>query len=161
MERPPDLFDRVSEWQDLSAFATGPGPGIQLALVRGRRRQGKSFMLRRLAEAAGGFYFQAVEEERSQALASLGSALGEHLEVPGGRLALENWDAAVGALSELPSKTSPTLVVLDEFPYLLAHSPELPSVLQRAIDRSRDGVAPLRLVLCGSALSAMAGLLDR
>jgi AAA+ ATPase superfamily predicted ATPase len=159
MERPSDLFDRVSEWQELSAFATGPGPGIQLALVRGRRRQGKSFMLRRLAEAAGGFYFQAVEEERSQALTSLGSALGEHLEVPGGRLALENWDAAVGALSELPSKTSPTLVVLDEFPYLLAHSPELPSVLQRAIDKSRDGGAPLRVVLCGSALSAMAGLL--
>ena len=116
-------------------------------------------MLRRLAEATGGFYFQAVEEERSQALASLGSALGEHLDVPGGRLALESWDAAVGALSELPSKTSPMLVVLDEFPYLLAHSPELPSVLQRAIDKSRDGGAPLRLVLCGSALSAMAGLL--
>ena len=159
MERPPDLFDRVSEWQDLSTFATRPGTGIQLALVRGRRRQGKSFMLRRLVEAAGGFYFQAVEEERSQALASLGSALGQHLQVPGGRLALENWDAALRAVSDLPSQTSPTLVVLDEFPYLLAHSPDLPSVLQRAIDTSRDRGAPLRLVLCGSALSAMAGLL--
>ena len=49
--------------------------------------------------------------------------------------------------------------MIDEFPYLTSHSPELPSLLQRAIDRSRDGGAPIRLVLCGSAVSAMAGLL--
>jgi hypothetical protein len=49
--------------------------------------------------------------------------------------------------------------VLDEFPYLLTHSPELASVLQRAIDRSRDGGPRVRLVLCGSALSIMARLL--
>lgn len=159
MKRPLDLFDREAEWKVLSGFATGSGLGTQLALVRGRRRQGKSFMLRRLAKAVGGFYFQAVEEERHQALASLGAALGEHLRTPGGRLALESWDAAIRALAELPSPSAPSLVILDEFPYLVAHSPELPSVLQRAIDRSRDGGAPLRLVLCGSALSAMAGLL--
>jgi uncharacterized protein len=51
------------------------------------------------------------------------------------------------------------LVVIDEFPYLLAHSPELPSVLQRTLDASRDGGPPIRLVLCGSALSVMANLL--
>ncbi len=159
VERPSDLFDRDSEWQDLSEFATRPGAGIQLALVRGRRRQGKSFLLRRLAAATHGFYYQAVEEERSQPLGSFGEALGAHKRVPGGRLALENWDAAIRALGDLPSAAGPSLVILDEFPYLVAHSPELPSILQRAIDGSRDGGAPLRVVLCGSALSAMAGLL--
>jgi len=47
---------------------------IRLALVRGRRRQGKSFMLRRLGEATGGFYYQALEQERSQALEAFGKA---------------------------------------------------------------------------------------
>ena len=159
MKRPDELFDRESEWRDLADFASRTGAGIHLGLVRGRRRQGKSFLLRRLARAAGGFYYQAVEEERSQALAGFGMALGEHLGVPGGRLALDTWDSAIRALGELPAKNKPVLVVIDEFPYLLAHSPELPSLLQRAIDQSRDGGAPIRLVLCGSALSAMAGLL--
>ena len=158
VKRPVDLHDRESEWDELAGFATAPGHGIRLALVRGRRRQGKSFLLRRLAAAAGGVYFQAVEEERSQALASFGTALGAHLGVPGGKLSLPTWDVAITALGELTSK-KPALVIIDEFPYLLAHSPELPSILQRAIDRSRDGGNPIRLVLCGSAVSAMAGLL--
>jgi len=159
MKRPPELFDRNMEWDDLAAFATGPGQGTHLALVRGRRRQGKSFLLRRLAQAANGFYYQAVEEEKSQALAGLGAALGKHLRVPGGKLTIDNWDAALTALGDLPTQHGPVLVVLDEFPYLLRHSPELPSLLQRAIDRSRDGGPPLRLVLCGSALAVMSSLL--
>jgi len=159
MKRPTDLFAREHEWDDLATFAQRPGSGTHLALVRGRRRQGKSFLLRRLAAQTDGFYYQAVEEERSQALDSFGTALGQYLRVPGGRLALGDWDAAFAALADVPTTSRPRLVVLDEFPYLLAHSPELPSLLQRAIDRSRDGGAPLRLVVCGSALSVMASLL--
>ena len=160
MKRPIELFDRAAEWKQLDEFVSQPGPGTHLALVRGRRRQGKSFLLRRLAQAANGFYYQAVEEEKSQALASLGAALGTYLKVPGGRLALDSWDAAITAIGDMPHSRRPNLVVIDEFPYLLSHSPELPSLLQRAIDRSKDGDGPpLRLILCGSALSVMAGLL--
>jgi DNA-binding transcriptional ArsR family regulator len=79
--------------------------------------------------------------------------------VPGGQLAFGDWEEAVRAVTDLQRNVRPALVVLDEFPYLLTHSPELPSVLQRAIDRSRDGGPPVRLVLCGSALSIMARLL--
>jgi len=140
------------------AFAGRPGPGTHLGLVRGRRRQGKSFLLRRLARALGGFYFQAAEEERTPALAGFGAAMGEHLRVPGGRLAVDSWESALRALEGLATDR-PVLAVLDEFPYLLGHSPELPSLLQRAIDRSRDGGSPLRLILCGSALSVMSSLL--
>ena len=159
MQRPPDLFARHHEWDDLIDFATRPGPGIRLALVRGRRRQGKSFLLRRLAAQLGGFYYQAAEEERHQALASIGATLGQHLGVPGGRLTVDSWDDVFTALEGLPSGRGPTVAVIDEFPYLLHHSPEVPSLLQRTIDRSRDGGAPLRLIVCGSALSIMADLL--
>jgi hypothetical protein len=51
------------------------------------------------------------------------------------------------------------VVAIDEFPYLLAHSPELPTVLQRWIDESRGSGPAVRLVICGSALSVMASLL--
>jgi len=160
VRRPPELFDRDQEWEDLDAFATQPGPGLRLALVRGRRRQGKSFLLRRLASAAGGFYYQALEEDRTQALAGFGRALGAHLAVPGGRLSFDDWDAALGAVAQLRGRGGgPALVVIDEFPYLLTHSPELPSVLQRTIDAARDGGPSVRLIVCGSALSVMAKLL--
>lgn len=159
MDRPPELFDRQREWGDLVAFATEPGPGTRLALVRGRRRQGKSFLLRRLAGALHGFYYQALEEERRQALTGFGTALGGHLAVPGGRLAFADWEEAFEAVTQLRPSDRPALVILDEFPYLLTHSPELPSLLQRSIDQSRDGGPPVRLVLCGSALSVMARLL--
>ncbi|MGI9017722.1 MAG: AAA family ATPase [Euzebya sp.] len=160
MDRPAELFDRETEWADLVDFVEQRGTGTRLALVRGRRRQGKSYLLRRLADAADGFYYQAVEEEQSQALAGFGAALGSYLDVPGGRLAIDNWEEALAALSDLPSKDGNAVVVIDEFPYLLSHSPELPSLLQRFIDRTRDSGGALRLILCGSALSVMAGLLE-
>jgi uncharacterized protein len=160
VERPAELFDRDGEWTDLASFAAQPGAGLRLALVRGRPRQGKSFLLRRLTAATGGFYYQALEEERAQALAGFGRALGGHLGVPGGRLAFEDWDQAADALAGIGGRDGqPAVVVIDEFPYLLAHSPDLPSLLQRAIDASRDHGPPVRLVICGSALAVMAKLL--
>lgn len=160
MKRPPELFDREAEWTDLEEFVRQGAPGARMALVRGRRRQGKSYLLRRIADAVQGFYYQAVEEEQSQALAGFGAALGQHLDVPGGRLAFESWDGALAALEDLGSGSGSGVVVLDEFPYLLSHSPELPSLLQRFVDGARDGAGGLRLILCGSALSVMAGLLE-
>lgn len=100
MERPKELFDRETEWSDLVDFVRQRGPGIRLALVRGRRRQGKSFLLRRLGDATGGLYYQALEQERSQALDALGTAAGEHFSVPGGRLAFSSWDEAIRAITD-------------------------------------------------------------
>ena len=79
LTKPQDVFDREREWSDLVDFASSPDPGLRLAIVRGRRRQGKSFLLRRLARACNGFYYQALEEERTQALESFGAALGRRV----------------------------------------------------------------------------------
>lgn len=159
---PNDVFDRVVEWGDLETFASGRDPGLQVGAVYGRRRQGKSYLLRRLARVTRGFYYQALEEEATPALEHLGAALGEWLQVPGGRLAFDNWVAAVDALAQLGrGRDRPVVVVVDEFPYLLDRVPELSSILQRAVDVSReDDGGPVRLILCGSALSVMTALLS-
>lgn len=174
LERPADLFDREREWAELSAFVSDRTPGLRIAIVYGRRRQGKSYPLRRLAAATGGFYYQALEHEPAQALAEFGDRLGAHRDV--GRLAFANWDEAISSLGRLaPISGVPSamplggasvvggaaVAVIDEFPYLLEKTPELPSLLQRAVDRSKDESWPaVRLVLCGSAISVMANLLD-
>ena len=161
--RPSDLFDREHEWADLSTFASDPAPGLRLGVVYGRRRQGKSFLLRRLAAATGGFYYQALEHEPAQALVDLGERVGAHLGV--GRLAFATWDEALSSIRRLGGPlggggNGPAVAILDEFPYLLERSPELLSLLQRAVDRSAEEGGPaVRLILCGSAMSTMAGLL--
>jgi AAA+ ATPase superfamily predicted ATPase len=181
LEKPADLFDRDKDWDGLATFATDTTPGLRIAVVYGRRRQGKSHLLRRLAHATGGFYYQALEYEPALALRELGAELGTYLGV-GAPLSFSDWGSAIDALARVarPGLTSalgttplgtvplggagppvPGVVVLDEFPYLLEKSPELPSVLQRVVDRSRDESWPaIRLVLCGSAVTVMAELLD-
>jgi AAA+ ATPase superfamily predicted ATPase len=172
LPRPADVYNRVVEWDDLAAFVTDgadgpPGPrpppqgaGLQVAVVYWRRRRGKSFLLRRLAAVTGGFYYQALEDEPSPALEHLGAALGAWLGVPGRKLAFSDWIGAVDALTQLGRDSAgPVVAIIDEFPYLLDRVPELSSLLQRAVDDSRYASnSPVRLVLCGSALSIMAEL---
>lgn len=170
IERPATLFDRVTEWDDLVRFATEPTTSFRIGVVSGRRRQGKSFILDAVARGVGGFYHQALEEERAPALERLGAAMATDRGLPGGSLSFPDWSALLRTLAEpatpspatrSPATPSPRLVVIDEYPYLLAKSPDIASAIQLAYDASRLGrQLPLRLILCGSAMSVMAGLLS-
>jgi AAA+ ATPase superfamily predicted ATPase len=151
MERPPDLFDRQWEWDQLARFAEDRATTPSLGIVTGRRRQGKSVLVRALCAATGGFYWEAFEGGRSDQLADLATHLGRFTRsiAP---LALPDWDAALAALGSLR-----TPVAIDELPYLLRDNPEIPSLLQRRLGADRSGVT--RWILCGSALRVMGGLL--
>jgi len=154
--KPDILFDRDREWAQLETFIGRPAPAI--GLVYGRRRQGKSYVLRALVTATGGLYHQALEEEREPALTRIGRLIAADAGVTG-TITYPDW---VAAFDELMRRAGPDrLIVLDEFPYLTAKSPELPSVIQAAFDAARSAAGPsFRLVLCGSALSVMADLLS-
>lgn len=125
--------------------------------MRGRRRHGKSVLLRALVAATGDFYHQALEGTAAEQLHDLGAAIAARARLPAA-LALPDWTAALDALvGEHAAVPSP--VVLDEFSYLVAADAALPSALQRALDeRVRRGPST-RLVVCGSALSIMSSLL--
>jgi AAA+ ATPase superfamily predicted ATPase len=155
---PTDLFDREQEWADLTKFAIESLDGPHLGLVYGRRRHGKTYLLEHVAAASEGFYYQAIEEERHPALERFAAAVGAFAGAPawaGARF--PDWAAALRVLAEAAAGR---LLVIDEFPYLLRGSPELPSIIQAAFDAARVGRHPaFRLVLCGSALSVMTELL--
>jgi len=154
--KPATVFDRDRERGDLQRFAAGRGRRI--ALVYGRRRQGKSFLLRALSDAHGGFYHQALEEEARPALDRFGQAIATYAGAPAWTAPrLDDW---AGAFRVLAGTAAGRPIVLDEVPYLLRKSPELPSVIEAAFDASATGDhPPFCLILCGSALSVMAGLL--
>jgi AAA+ ATPase superfamily predicted ATPase len=162
MARPGDMFDREFEWGELARFAAYGAQGPTLGIVSGRRRQGKTYLLDALARACGGLMFTATEATAAEALAQFGAALATfHGEpVP---YRFENWDEAFSqVLRPAPvGESGPVVVVLDEFPYLVRQSPELPSLIQRHLDPgARRSAGPVRLLLCGSAMSFMGGLLS-
>ncbi len=154
-----DMIGREPEWNRLTEFANSGEASASLGIVWGRRRIGKSFMLQDLSEQMQGFYYHALRGSSAEALRDLGEHLGEQLGAVA-PLALNSWDEAVDALVAL-GREREMLVVLDEFPYLLEHTPALDSMIQRAYApraESRRG-SKTRLVLCGSAMSVMGKLL--
>jgi AAA+ ATPase superfamily predicted ATPase len=159
--KPAHVFDRETEWAGLAAFATRTVPQAMLGIVSGRRRMGKTYLLRALVEQQGGFYFAATAATEGESLRQFGAALARHA---GSRIpfSLANWDDAISYLFDLadPARgTEPLLAVIDEFPYLSKAAPELPSLIQREMDRFQVEESRMRLLLCGSAMSVMGGLL--
>jgi hypothetical protein len=49
-DKPDDMFDRDVEWMELAALTADERPGATLGIVSGRRRQGKTFLLRALCD---------------------------------------------------------------------------------------------------------------
>jgi AAA+ ATPase superfamily predicted ATPase len=147
------FLDRQDEQRRLRRFLTGED--ARLAVLYGRRRCGKSALLQRVC-GPGDVYALADEREAPAQRHALAAEIGR--VVPGFDLPrYESWDVLLTALA---SRVERLNVVLDEFPYLAAAAPELPSVLQRHLDR--PGAGRVRFVLCGSSQRMMQGLaLDR
>jgi AAA+ ATPase superfamily predicted ATPase len=157
--KPNRLFGRESEWRDLTEFAASGEQGATLGLVYGRRRQGKTLLLESLALELGGFMFAATQQSQAQNLADLGAAYAAYrgLRQP---VIFPDYREALAELFRL-GEERPTTVVVDEFPYLVAVTPALPSYVQQALSplghaRKRTKT---RMILCGSALTTMSQLL--
>jgi AAA+ ATPase superfamily predicted ATPase len=157
--KPQRLFDRDDEWRELTEFASSPQPGATLGLVYGRRRQGKTLLLELLALELGGFLFAATQQSEAQNLADLGAAYAAYrgLRQP---VLFDSYGEAMDELLRLGEEQA-RAVIIDEFPYLVAATPALPSYLQRALSplgHARERTRT-RMILCGSALTTMSQLL--
>ncbi|GLX04284.1 ATP-binding protein [Microbispora sp. NBRC 16548] len=157
--KPERMFGRVREWQGLASFVSASAmSGAALGVVSGRRRQGKGFLLRALAEETDGMYFAATEATEAESLRLFADALVRHTrEVP--ERPFRDWNDAIAELFRR-FRGRPTLVVVDEFPFLSRVTPSLPSIIQRELGPGGSGRdSSARLILCGSAMAVMGGLL--
>ncbi len=147
------FLDRDDEQRRLWRFMGGDD--ARLAVVYGRRRCGKSTLVQRMC-AEGDVYALADERESSLQIQALASEIARVVpEFDAARY--PSWEAL---FTSVEARVDRLNLVLDEFPYLVASAPELPSVIQRHLDR--PGPRRLRLVLCGSSQRMMQGLaLDR
>ncbi|MEV0035113.1 ATP-binding protein [Streptomyces sp. NPDC050804] len=166
LAKPDDVVDRDREWGLLAEFLSDPDPAMRLGIVSGRRRHGKSYLLQALSEQVGGLYVTAVREEgRLPAIQRFSDAVAAHAGLRPGSLRLTDWRDVLSNALDVSARSPHPLLVIDELPYLLQHSPEIPGLLQQLYDERQRGSRPSagpgpRLILCGSAMSVMHELLS-
>jgi len=149
--RDPELKSLQDAWDQ---------QGSSLVLVWGRRRVGKTRLLGRFAEGKRAVFYGATQQAPAAELAAFSDAVRTALAPTGTDLLAHddfpNWASALDYLAD-QAAAQPLLVVLDEFPYLVATEPALPSLVQRFWDHRGRG-SQLMLVLCGSAQAIMVEL---
>ncbi len=153
-----DIIDREEVLRTLDEAAGASGGS--LILVYGRRRLGKTFLLREWAEGRRHLYFQAAESTSIESLDALRRELVTQLNDPAAPPdALPTWRVLFGHLAEL-ARTQPLVVVLDEFSYLLSAAEDIAKIIQSVWDAERRR-CHLKLILAGSELGTMQSLDDR
>lgn len=157
-----ELIGRDQELADLDSAWTRAESGVpQLAVVWGRRRVGKTFLLTRFAAAKRAVYFTATRQDSSERqLARLTDRIREQLgdEVEDLLAApFQDWEPALRFLARL-AEAAPLLVVIDEAPRLLASQPDFADLVS-AVWENRVRGQQMMLVLTGSAVSVMEQML--
>lgn len=121
-----EFVNRDTELRELDAAAKRGG----LLVVFGRRRVGKTRLLRQWLQARGGLYSQAIEAQRGLQIQQVFADLRPHLET---QLVPKTWPELLEILSLQKRRW---VLCLDEFPYLTAVDASLPSQLQKWLDHS-------------------------
>lgn len=145
------FVDRDAERAQLRELLGRPGPN--LALLTGRRRVGKTYLLTNCWPVERTFYFVAAEGTSSLNRKELIQAVGRHFDLALDPADYPTWRTVFRLLYELRTP-EPLVVVLDEFQYLMGTRDGVPSHLNAIHDVHRD-TRPFVLVLCGSAVRTM------
>jgi len=130
-----------------------------LLVIYGRRRVGKSTLLRQATKAVPHVLYQATRVTAALNLESLKAEIARALGPDDLLNGLGDWLGVLTYLARKAEATPGLVVVLDEFPYLAEVDPALPSVIQKFWDSGAPEAGRLKLVLCGSMIAQMENLL--
>jgi hypothetical protein len=144
-----EFVDRIEETARLRRALSSEQP--KLCVVYGHRRLGKSTLIK-LVLNAGDVYYLADRSDATHQRLVLASVIAQTYP-DFDRATYADWESLLRALNYRASQRF--TLCLDEFPFLVEQSPELPSVLQRLIDEKQLGY---HIVLCGSSQNMMYGL---
>jgi len=137
------FVDRAAELAELERLSRHHG----LVVVFGRRRIGKTKLLGEWLRPRGGLYSQAIEGSSTLQVAQIYADLRDRLNV---EIEPKTWSELFALFDAHKGRL---VVCIDEFPYLVAADPSLPSLLQRWLDhRTKRDVL---LVVAGSSTRMM------
>src|SRR5258708_6582982 len=160
-QRLPPLLDREHETELLAAAWERAMSGKpEMAVVWGRRRVGKTFLLSHLAAGKRAVHFGATQQAQGVELRRFAEAVRAQLDERAVDLAgggFRDWEGALRFAAALASD-EPLLLILDEVPYLAQSTPGFASIVQTVWDHLPAGTH-LMLVLTGSAISTVEAML--
>jgi uncharacterized protein len=154
------LLERLLERVEAGGRAGRPGRAI---LIRGRRRVGKSRLVEEFIERTGvpSVFFTASAQPTVEADLHLFGQAVEESSLPDTSLFRDQspatWDAALTLLARSLPTGQPSIVVLDEMPYLISTDPGFEGTLQKVFDRELSR-KPVLLICVGSDLAMMEAL---
>ncbi|MFC5826626.1 ATP-binding protein [Nonomuraea insulae] len=156
------FIGRRRELDKLGRFFTRVGAGDRpgrAILMRGRRRVGKSRLAEEFIRRSGvpSLFFTAARQSKADQLKHfIASAAASDLPDASlfDRATPTSWDNVLQILAQAVPQDSPSIVVLDELPYMIQKDPYLEGVLQWLFDRHFSR-RPMLLILIGSDLSVM------
>src|SRR3954452_3931962 len=156
------MVGRATELAELAAAWTRAARGEPaLAVVWGRRRVGKTFLLTHFARDKRAVYFTATRQDADERqLRRFAEAICEQLGDEVAELApatFPDWEAALRFVARLAA-TEPLLVVLDEAPRLTGKQADFADTVS-AVWENHVRDQPFMLVLSGSAVSVMERML--
>lgn len=145
-----NFVDRIEEQARIRKIISGEKRGF--IVVYGRRRCGKSTLLKHILTDAD-IYFMADQTESTQQITLFSQSIA-HQFTGFDQVKYPNWEVLLTALNQRVTKK--ICLVMDEFPYLVKSSPELPAIIQKLVD---TGENRYDLILCGSSQQLMHGLI--
>lgn len=138
-----DFTNREAELLELDAAAKRGG----LLVIYGRRRVGKTRLLGEWLKSHQGLYSQAIEAPREMQIQQLFQDISASLQT---RIVPKSWPELLELLALQKRRW---ILCIDEFPYLTAVDPTLPSQLQKWLDHSLP--RGCLLILAGSSTRMM------
>lgn len=148
---PPLRF--IGRKNELQALETAyQSEHSELVVIYGRRRLGKTWLLRKFASDKKGILFFSSTERDEVQLRDFSRAV-INAGAPGGDVVdtFASWKVAFEQFSRIPEKGK-KLLIIDEFPYILQQNPALASILQHTWDHVLQN-SNVMIILCGSAVS--------
>jgi AAA+ ATPase superfamily predicted ATPase len=146
----PEFYNRTDE---LAFFENAwQRPQAQLIALYGRRRIGKTSLLRRFSEDHPTLHYVATRLPEAQQLVEIGQQLGQLVDDPMlSERGFSSWQQLFDYLMRLGKRIG---FLLDEFPYLAEANPAVPSLWQKAWDGQLADSSAF-VVLCGSSVAMM------
>lgn len=121
---------------------------IRFIVIYGRRRLGKSTMIKKLLTDTDVYYEADLNEQSVQIKLLADTMRSIYPTLATARF--ESWDSLLLHFNEVCEYNC--TLCLDEFPYIVKKNPAFPSVLQRLID---SGSLRFNLIICGSSQRMM------
>lgn len=129
-------------------------PDAQFFVLYGRRRVGKTELLREFCKNKPHLFFTASLSSDGDLLAGFSQQINHSRfgKAPKG-FVYTSWEEAFTVLADVPQHERP-VIVLDEFTYLINGNRSIPSVLQKVWDSTLKS-KNLMVILCGSYIGMM------